>query len=711
MSRIKSFLFGLMVICQYTLSFGQQDAKPAKCTNPELGFQVGGDFTVSPEFGCLSFTDNTTSVSVTNPKPPPGVTNLSIAGYIFNFKDGDNIITFPTATQYTVTKPGTYWIMQGGNDGSGSAFIQCKSSEVIQPEQPEVDITTCGTNIVTVTFKKVSKNKQFGKYKISWGDGGPDEVSNQMTDADYPYSMQHTYLTPPTTKPLIFGVYTRGATNLKVCDSQPIDLPVGLGGKPRISELEGLNGGASNKITLSDGSNGTAYAIQKKTKGGNWVDTGKKITRNSGSASADQTIDGLDGNKEYCFRLQTKDVCNNETFSNEACTIIPKATFTSPTEAKIEWNNPDTDITATPNVTRYSVGYSEYPSGINTSSGTPNPVTETSFVYDLLDCNKKYNFNITAFLGTTASDKVVIKSPNILVEPTTGGKIQSNITGIVSNSAKDVISINLLNEDPAFKYIFYRAEGGSMTYDKVHETDNNNFDDKNVEPDKQQYCYKVEIQDKCGNKSDLSSPMCSVFLTSKQSNTLNWTEFTIPDPNNSFQNLQPVEYYVQLLDANGSVVKLLETTPNTKSNFKDVIDQTLIDPNAEGQVAFRVLARKKVTLTYAGAVIPWSFFVYSNIYTFITPAQIYVPTAFSPNNDSNNDTFVAKGRFIDEYNLVIYDRWGNTIFESKDLNIGWNGTTSDGVTPAPPGNYSYKIYGLNPAGEKFEKVGLINLIR
>jgi gliding motility-associated-like protein len=418
----------------------------------------------------------------------------------------------------------------------------------------------------------------------------------------------------------------------------------------------------------------------------------------------------LDGKQEYCFRLQTKDGCGTETISNEVCTIIPKATVLSPTEAKIEWNNPDSDLTAAPNVTRYSVGYSESPSGANPNTGAPTPALGTTYLFDALDCSKKYNFTITAFLG---GNQVVVKSPGVLVDPATGGKLPPRSIGTVSILTKDVIKVSLFEPSgfTAPKYIFYRAEGGSSTYTKVKETTDNFYDDKNVEPDKQQYCYKVEYQDACGNSSDQSPAFCSVFLTSAESNTLNWTQFIIPDPTDALQNAQPVEYYVELLDANGSVIKPVDTTPDNKSNVKDVIDQVLSDPAAKGQVTFRILARQKATIVIGGVPTPFPFSVYSNTYTFITPAQIYVPTAFSPNDDSNNDTFLAKGRFIIEYNLVIYDRWGNVIFETKDLDTGWNGTESDAVTPAPPGNYSYKVYGLDPAGQKFEKIGSVTLIR
>jgi gliding motility-associated-like protein len=707
MSRIKSFLFGLMALCLPNLSFGQQDAKPAYCTNPGGGIQVGGNFTVSPEFGCLDLTNKSATTYTTNPISPNGgaLTNL---GYIFDLKDGGSLTTpKPIQTSITVTVPGNYWILQSGNSG-GSQYITCKVFEVLQTEQPKFTINSCGDKI-TITFLDTPENRKHGKYRIVWGDGEQD-FSAQVTV--WPHQMQHTYATPPTVMPQIVAEYTKGTSNFTVCRSEPISFPVGLNATPRISELEGLNSGASDKITMKDGSDGTAYSIQQKPEGGNWVDTGKKITRNSGSPSANQTIDGLNGNQEYCFRLQTKDGCGNESFSNEVCTIVPKATILSPTDVKIDWNNPDADLTAAPNVTRYSMGYSESPSGANPNTGSPTPALATSFIFDLMDCSKKYNFSVTAFLGT---NEVIVKSPMVLVDPATINKMPTpkNI-GTVSVLG-NLIKFNLLESEPdkprPSKYVFYRAEGGSSTYTKVKETTDNFYDDNNVEPDKQQYCYKVEYQDACGNSSDQSPAVCSVFLTSAEANTLNWTQFVIPDPTNIVQNAKPVVYYIEILDANGSVIKTVDTTPDNKSNVYDAIDQVLSDPAAKGQVTFRILARQEVTIFYNGNLIPFNPGVYSNTYTFITPAQIYVPTAFSPNDDSNNDTFLAKGRFIVEYNLVIYDRWGNVIFETKDLGTGWNGTQSDAVTPAPAGNYSYKVYGLDPAGQKFEKIGSVILIR
>jgi gliding motility-associated-like protein len=62
---------------------------------------------------------------------------------------------------------------------------------------------------------------------------------------------------------------------------------------------------------------------------------------------------------------------------------------------------------------------------------------------------------------------------------------------------------------------------------------------------------------------------------------------------------------------------------------------------------------------------------------------MYVPNVFSPNGDSNNDTFRAftsdEVSEVLEYRLQIFDRWGGQVFESKDLSRGWDGIMNGSV--------------------------------
>ncbi len=59
-----------------------------------------------------------------------------------------------------------------------------------------------------------------------------------------------------------------------------------------------------------------------------------------------------------------------------------------------------------------------------------------------------------------------------------------------------------------------------------------------------------------------------------------------------------------------------------------------------------------------------------------TRFSIYIPNAFSPNNDGVNDLFrvgITEQAIILDYEMQINDRWGNQLFAKRDINAGWNG--------------------------------------
>lgn len=55
---------------------------------------------------------------------------------------------------------------------------------------------------------------------------------------------------------------------------------------------------------------------------------------------------------------------------------------------------------------------------------------------------------------------------------------------------------------------------------------------------------------------------------------------------------------------------------------------------------------------------------------------LYIPNAFSPNGDNLNETFnlVAQPVLIEDYYLAVYNRWGELVFDTNDLNVSWDGT-------------------------------------
>jgi gliding motility-associated-like protein len=64
----------------------------------------------------------------------------------------------------------------------------------------------------------------------------------------------------------------------------------------------------------------------------------------------------------------------------------------------------------------------------------------------------------------------------------------------------------------------------------------------------------------------------------------------------------------------------------------------------------------------------------------------YTPNAFTPNGDGLNDLFRVVGKYRNiDFAMYIYDRWGGMVFESDDIDAGWDGNI--GGQPAPAGVY------------------------
>lgn len=89
--------------------------------------------------------------------------------------------------------------------------------------------------------------------------------------------------------------------------------------------------------------------------------------------------------------------------------------------------------------------------------------------------------------------------------------------------------------------------------------------------------------------------------------------------------------------------------------------------------------------------------------------RIIIPNAFTPNGDGNNDFFRPRMLGLVKAQLIIYNTWGEVIFNSEDIETkGWDGTIKG--RKAENGNYVYKIIGLSFNGLNVEREGIFALI-
>jgi gliding motility-associated-like protein len=104
------------------------------------------------------------------------------------------------------------------------------------------------------------------------------------------------------------------------------------------------------------------------------------------------------------------------------------------------------------------------------------------------------------------------------------------------------------------------------------------------------------------------------------------------------------------------------------------------------------------------------------IYVLADDADIYIPNLFSPNGDQINDQFViTAGQLIDEFIFIqIFDRWGNMVFQIKNLPPGdprtaWDGTfNGEALNPAV---FAYRMLYKKRDGTTGLRKGDLTLIR
>jgi len=102
----------------------------------------------------------------------------------------------------------------------------------------------------------------------------------------------------------------------------------------------------------------------------------------------------------------------------------------------------------------------------------------------------------------------------------------------------------------------------------------------------------------------------------------------------------------------------------------------------------------------------------SNTVEALQKPKLYVPSAFNPKStEPKNRTFYPVGVFINsqDYTFIIYNRWGEKLFETTEINRGWDGTFKG--TDSPQGVYTYYVKFTTSDGREFEKRGTVTLIR
>ncbi len=96
--------------------------------------------------------------------------------------------------------------------------------------------------------------------------------------------------------------------------------------------------------------------------------------------------------------------------------------------------------------------------------------------------------------------------------------------------------------------------------------------------------------------------------------------------------------------------------------------------------------------------------------TVLVTEGIYVPNVFTPNNDGVNDVFHVTAGGLKTYNITIFNRWGEKVFEANSPNIDWTGNSQAGVEESD-GTYYYILKATDYKNKDYNLDGYLQLIR
>lgn len=97
----------------------------------------------------------------------------------------------------------------------------------------------------------------------------------------------------------------------------------------------------------------------------------------------------------------------------------------------------------------------------------------------------------------------------------------------------------------------------------------------------------------------------------------------------------------------------------------------------------------------------------------VPEVSVFLPNAFTPNGDSDNDEFLPVGLYdgMSGYSMSIWNRWGERVFFTEDPFAAWDGSKNNAGIPSPQGVYVYVVKYIEPRGERIIEEGYVTLLR
>ena len=233
---------------------------------------------------------------------------------------------------------------------------------------------------------------------------------------------------------------------------------------------------------------------------------------------------------------------------------------------------------------------------------------------------------------------------------------------------------------------------------------NVSYVDNTAHTEQQSYYYQLVAVDSCGHPSVSSNVSrtiyCEASANSNFTNTIVWNDYETWLGGITQYNIY--RYIDGVFDP-----APIATVPYTGAGYNVYIDDvSAFSPSAIGLFTYVIEAEEGLTNPYT-----YIDSSYSNMAEAPQLPLVYVPNAFTPNNNGNNDIFIPSTGFIDveDYDFRVFNRWGEQIFATTDRTVGWDGKI--GTNKCESEVYVWSLTFKTATGQYIDMVGTVALIR
>jgi gliding motility-associated-like protein len=613
-------------------------------------------------------------------------TGLADVQYWFEVPEGDGDYIFDPAnpgnsvdTEYTYNNVGRFYIIQGVSDqsaGTDSLFVEIKS-----PELPEFTIHNCSNynTVVEIT------GAYYDAYNVEFMTGVSQDIGpNSFSDphdfggvGDQSITVIGSFNESPSTG---CGVATAPLTPISMIATpvlqlvNTVEVSTGVG----VTELgHGVIDANGDPQSLPIN---TIYNLEKSINGSLDFEWESIV---DGPISS---LNGLNTKDEYqCYRINTYDACSaspstDTLFSEVVCSVYFDVAGTEQANT-ITWQTDSLQ----------AISYNLLRNGELLTRITNTSIN--SYDDSNVICNQEYTYGVNPIFDTGYTQIIGLsqtKDTTVIAEKSQ----ELPAVGYPSSSVTDNEVVLTwgppdTGEIPFRQYIIEKNIRDRIW--KVYDTaDDTTFTDASVNFVIGKHSYRISYDDDCGNLATPSPSTDPMVFTQGVVRgrvvTFEWLKYeTWLD---GIKN-----YVVERIDEEGNVMEEYSVLSGRSKEIE-------FSPNDSEDKIMRVRAE---------SLSPVPEFTYSNAIITQLNTEMFLPNAFTPDNDGLNDLFVAKGPKVFNFKMEIYNRWGGLIFVTDDNFNGWDGTFND--EEAPEGTYIYKIYFEDAEMRSYDQSGSMVLLR